>query len=157
MPNLTPSDECRCGGGGYPVCPPGSVHGTWISRWMLENPPANVDDRTRRCLEEAQRIDAALDPEKALYLTLPEAYVRMEEEWHDPDRRGALLHRLAQMTPASLASLIPSDFLSDVDFIRLWAVRLKAYLDLLHDATYYDLLPAQPAAEDLDAFFTDRF
>lgn len=157
MEHLTPSDECRCGGQGFPPCPAGSVHGTWIPRWMLVNPPANVDSRTRRCLEEALRIEAALAPEKIPYLTLPDEYVRMEEEWHDPERRGALLHRLAQMTPASLSTLIPSDFLSDVDFIRLWAVRLKGYLDLLHDISYYDLLPAQPETEDLDDFFTDRF
>ena len=157
IPNLTPKDKCRCGGG-FPPCPPyDTAHGTWIPRVWMTNPPAFMSALERECYEDAKRIDAALKPEVVIYAGLPALYTSIEKEWHDPDKRSALLYRMAHASIDQLKNYWPKEMMSDVEFIRLWAVRLKAYLDLIKDVSHYDLLPSEPVVEDLNSFFTKSF
>jgi hypothetical protein len=154
--DIKASDECRCGVPGSAPCPPGSVFGTWIKGWMLTS--KNVfDSKTTRCIAEAKRIQALLVPEKVIYGGLPEKYTKLEEQWHDPETRSKLIAFMASRNIHGLRQLIPTGMMTEPEFIRFWAVRLKGYLDLIHNVAHYDLIPSSPETEKLDSFFSQRF
>ena len=153
LTNLVPIDKCRCGGGAYLPCPPGAAYGTWIPMHMVMNPPGVADPKTMECLQEALRLHEAHKPENVIYEGLDPKYNQIEQEWHDPERRSDLLERMANIDIPNLMNMIP-DHMNDIEFLQYWTVRLRAYMRMLNDIAFHDLIPTKPVREDLKEFFT---
>jgi len=149
--NINVPDECKCGGDSGVVCQPGSAYGSIIPWSMIANPPGVVDTMTKHCLEEVLKVHAALQPKEVLYAGMSELAKSNEARWHDPAQRLKLLQSMG-LSLQAMKNHRPPD-MSDEEYILLWAVRLKGYLDLINRIALYDVIP-QDQIEQLDYFFT---
>lgn len=142
-------EECKCGGSPTrPTCKPGSVYGSIIPGWMLTRNPGVLDPLTQRCYDAVKAMEEKLKPENVIFEGLDPLFAATEKEWHDPSKRVALLKRMATQ---GIHRFKPPG-MTDVAFIRLWAVRLKGYLDMLSKLALYDVIPRNQV-EQLNMFF----
>ena len=132
-----------------PECQGRFYRGSIVQQFLVQNPPAVMDQLHAKCLAEVQAIDAWYASTKPLYGDLDEAFVAVEEQWNDPALRTDLLRRMNSLS--TMTDAVPSH-MTEEDWIFLWAVRIRAYLDLISQAALFDILP--PAkAEKLDVYY----
>lgn len=140
IPEFSP--ECRCGAGTPVSCPPGHYMYSWVGRGIVEEALAGkqlvYDARTTKCLQEALAYARATAPEVMIWRGLPEVYVELSKEWDDPEKRSALLKRMA--ASRDIREFF-SPHLSIHDNVRLWVARFKAYIDVIEQIALNNVIP----------------
>lgn len=132
----------------------GSLVPGWIVSRFLDGSPPVVDTKTKACAEAVVRHVKSKAPKEILYRGLPENFVMLSKEWDDPERRSALLARMAQSTPLQLKAYFSSHMDEEWN-IKLWLARFKAYIDAIESMTLDNVIPEPDTGSTADIFYSE--